>query len=54
MSVIVPIATLIIGLNFPAYMVAGTMILFEIVFSLLLMGEVRNFPSKAGELLEEG
>jgi len=44
MSIVVPIVVLIIGSNFPAYLVAGVMILFEIVFSLLLFGEVKRLP----------
>lgn len=47
MAVMIPITILIIGINFPAYIVAGTMILFEIVFSLLLMGEVKKLPDIA-------
>jgi hypothetical protein len=45
MAVIIPIVILIVGLNFPAHVVAGTMILFEIVFSLLLFSEVKKLPS---------
>jgi len=44
MSIVVPIVVLIIGSSFPAYLVAGVMILFEIVFSLLLFGEVKRLP----------
>jgi hypothetical protein len=47
MSVIIPVAGLIIGLNFPSYAVAGVMILFEIVFSLLLFVEVKKLPTLA-------
>mgnify|MGYP000190891496 CR=1 FL=1 len=42
LSVIIQIAALIVGVNFPPYMVAGLMILFEIVFSLSLIGEVKG------------
>jgi hypothetical protein len=42
MSVFISISVLIIGINFPASVVAGTMIIFEIVFSLLLFGEVKK------------
>jgi len=42
LSVLIPIVILIVGLNFPPYIVAGVMILFEIIFSLLLTIEVRN------------
>jgi hypothetical protein len=44
MAVIVPISILILGINFPAYLVAGIMILFEIVFSLFLTAEVKKLP----------
>ncbi len=47
LSVVIPIAALILGVTFPAYVVAGSMILFEIVFSLLLFGEVRRLPGAA-------
>jgi len=46
LSVIIPIAVLIIGVNYPPYMVAGLMIVFEIVFSLLLVFEVKKLSSK--------
>ena len=36
MSVVIPVAALIIGANFPPYIVAGFMIAVEIIFSLLL------------------
>jgi hypothetical protein len=42
LSGIIPVAALIVGVNFPPYWVAGMMIGFEIVFSLLLMGEVKK------------
>jgi hypothetical protein len=41
LSIIIPIAVLLIGIRFPAEIVAGGMILFEIVFSLLLFAEVK-------------
>ncbi len=44
MAVVIPIVILIIGVNFPANAVAGTMIIFEIVFSLLLFVEVKRLP----------
>lgn len=47
LSVVIPIAALIVGINFPPYMVAGLMILFEIVFSLLLFAEVKRLPKEA-------
>ncbi|RHW65689.1 hypothetical protein DZC34_07755 [Clostridium botulinum] len=42
MSVFIPIVVLIIGLNFKPYIIAAIMILFEIVFSLLLVVEIKN------------
>ncbi len=47
LSVIIPIAALIVGINFPPYVVAGCMIAVEIVFSLLLMLEIRKLPVSA-------
>jgi hypothetical protein len=44
LSIVIPIVALIIGLNFPAYFVAGLMIAVEIVFSLLLSIEVKQLP----------
>jgi len=41
-SVLIPIVILIVGLNYQPYIVAGVMILFEIIFSLLLTAEVRK------------
>lgn len=43
-SVVIPIAALIVGLNFPPYFVAGLMIAIEIIFSLLLSYEVKKLP----------
>jgi hypothetical protein len=48
MSVVIPVAVLIVGLNFPPSFVAGIMILFEIVFSLLLFAEVKRLPAAPG------
>lgn len=50
LSVIIPIVALIVGVNFPAYIVAGLMILFEVIFSLSLIGEVKRLstPIKLG------
>lgn len=45
LSGVIPIAALIVGLNFPQYIVAGFMIAVEIVFSLLLSMEVRKLPA---------
>jgi len=45
LSVVIPIAGLIVGINYPAYVVAGMMIVFEIIFSLLLFIEIKKFPS---------
>ena len=44
MSVMIPVVILIMGISFPAYLVAGMMILFEIIFSLSLFGEVKKLP----------
>lgn len=44
LSVVIPIAALIVGINFPAYVLAGLMIGVEIVFSLLLYYEVKALP----------
>ncbi|MCL4263445.1 MAG: hypothetical protein KJ069_09525 [Anaerolineae bacterium] len=44
LSVVIPIAALIVGINFPPYIVAGFMIVVEIVFSLLLMNEIQKLP----------
>ena len=42
LSVVIPVAALIVGANFPTYIVAGFMIAVEIIFSLLLSNEVRK------------
>jgi len=42
LSVIVPISALILGTNYPPYLVAGFMIGVEIVFSLLLSFEIKK------------
>ena len=47
LSVMIPIIILILGINFPTYIVAGTMIVFEIIFSLLLFGDVKRAASLA-------
>jgi hypothetical protein len=44
LSIVIPIAALIIGINFPPYFVAGLMIMVEIAFSLLLSYEVKRLP----------
>ncbi len=44
LSVIIPIVVLIMGVNFPPYTVAGIMIVSEIIFSLLLIMEVKKLP----------
>ena len=46
MSVIIPIIALIVGINLPSYMVAGTMVLVEVLFSLLLVFEEKRLPRK--------
>lgn len=45
LSVITPIAALAVGLSNPAYMVAGLMVLIEIVFSVLLIFENRKLEA---------
>jgi hypothetical protein len=44
-SIVIPIAVLIVGVNFPPSFVAGFMIAVEIVFSLLLIIEVKKLPA---------
>jgi len=44
LSIAIPFAALLIGINFPPYFVAGFMIAVEIVFSLLLSNEVKKLP----------
>lgn len=44
LSVIIPIVVLIIGVNFAPYVIAGMMVLLEIVFSMLLISEVKMLP----------
>ncbi len=46
LSIIIPITALIIGLYYSAVIVAATMILFEIIFSLLLSIEVKKLATK--------
>ena len=46
MSIIIPIIALIIGINLPSYMVAGIMVLVVVIFSLLLVFEVKRLPRK--------
>ena len=47
LSVLIPVLVLIVGINFPAYIVAGLMVAFEIVFSMLLIGEVKGISEIA-------
>lgn len=42
LSVVIPIVALIIGLNFEAYVLAGVMIVIEIIFSIVLSLEVKK------------
>ncbi|MBK7456059.1 MAG: hypothetical protein IPJ46_20745 [Anaerolineales bacterium] len=44
LSIVIPVAVLIIGVNFPPSFVAGFMIAVEIIFSLLLINEVKKLP----------
>lgn len=48
LSIVIPIVVLLVGINFPPYMVAGIMIVFEILFSLLLSMEVKRFTTVKG------
>jgi len=47
LSIIIPIVSLFIGINYPAYAVAGLMIVFEVIFSLLLTVEINRLPNIA-------
>lgn len=47
LSVIIPIAVLVIGLNFAPSVVAAVMVVVEIVFSLLLFLEVKKISRKS-------
>ena len=42
LSVVIPVAALLVGVNFPTSIVAGLMIAVEIIFSLLLSNEVKK------------
>jgi len=44
-SVVIPVVTLFIGIIFKPYAVAGIMILFQIIFSLLLTMEVKKITT---------
>ncbi|HEX2946682.1 MAG TPA: hypothetical protein VHT96_12080 [Clostridia bacterium] len=44
LSIIIPIAALIVGINFNAFIVSAMMVLFEIAFCLLLFTEIRKLP----------
>ncbi len=46
LSVVIPIAALAVGLKSPAYLVAAMMIAFEIVFSVLLIFEVKKIEKE--------
>ena len=48
LSIVIPIFALIVGLNFPTYVVAEFMIAVEIIFSLLLIIEVNKLPDISG------
>jgi len=52
LSVVIPIAALIIGVNFPPYIVAGFMIVVEIIFSLLVINEVKKLTGM-GKVIEK-
>ncbi len=44
LSIVIPIAALIIGLNYNAAIVSSIMIIFEIIFSILLFIEIKKLP----------
>ena len=46
LSIIIPIVALVIGLNFEPYVLAIVMICFEILFSVLLLFEIKKLKSK--------
>ena len=46
LSIVIPIATLILGLLYPPSVIAAAMIVFEILFTLCLFVECRNLPKK--------
>jgi len=43
LSIVIPVASLVIGLNFEPFILAAFMIIIEIIFSILLSFEVKNF-----------
>jgi hypothetical protein len=45
LAVVIPLVALIVGLNFPPSAVAGLMIAVEILFSVLLINEVKRLPA---------
>lgn len=47
LSIIIPIAALVIGLNFQPYVLAIVMICFEILFSVLLLFEIKKLKIKS-------
>jgi len=47
LAVVISLAALIVGVNFPPYVVAGMMIGFEVLFSMLLVVEVRGLSAAA-------
>ena len=49
LAVVIPLAALIVGLNFPPFVVAAMMIGFEVLFSTLLVGEVRGLSKAVTE-----
>ena len=44
-SIVIPIAVLIVGVNSPPSTIAGLMIAVEIIFSLLLVNEIKKLPA---------
>lgn len=47
MAVIIPIIALVIGMNFQAYILAGMMVLVELIFSLLLIFELKKLAKES-------
>lgn len=47
MSIIIPIVALIVGIYLPSYFVSGIMVLLEVIFSLLLILEVKKLLKKS-------
>lgn len=44
LSIVIPVAALIVGLNYSAAVISSIMIIFEIAFSILLFLEIKKLP----------